>query len=143
MDEQGACERRANGRADLAEEIVGRGSGANHAQGERVLHNQNQHLHNKAQAEAEDKHVHAKPGQRCLRSELGEQVEAKGSHRHARKRVNLVTARPSNDEPHRHTGAQHAQHHRQHHQAGFSRRELMDHLQIRRQISQRTSHGKT
>ncbi len=128
------------GGTDGAEEGGAGGGDAEVLVADGVLHDQHQHLHHQAEAEAEDQEVAANLEGAAVLVEQREQQQADGRDRGAGDREDPVVAGPGHDLAGADRGDQHADHHRQHVDAGHRRRDLHDHLEEGRQIGERAEH---
>ena len=132
--------RRPHRAADLAEEVIGCSSGADHRDREGVLDDEHQDLHRSAQTETEHEQAHPDVDQAGTSLKLRQERQADGDNHETCDREPLVAAGSGDNVAHHDRGAHQARHHGDHHQARIGRRHGMHHLQVGRDVGERTKH---
>jgi hypothetical protein len=100
-----------------------------------ILHGDDQHLQDQAEAEPEQEEIAVDDQRRGVLGQAREQVPRDGEQRCAHDLVDLVPAEPGDQLAGADRGDQHAEHHRQQIDPGDCRRYAPDYLQEQRQVT--------
>ncbi len=107
----------------------------------RVLHRDDQHLHDQADAEPDDEHEDCHVPVRGMRPKLGEREQAEGQDGRAHDREDLVAPGAGHEPPAQDEGDQHAADHGQELETREGRRGSVDDLEVQGQVDDGPEHG--